>query len=123
MFPGETLPQVKSPLDKNDHPELDNSELANEDLITKFMCMIGQLLWAVTLGRSCWKHPSPFSNVHFRNSTKIAVQVLALNFFVIFTFEPFLKLSLSQTMTFSFIFVFASSFFHMDLSIVQTQHP
>ena len=36
MFPGETLPQVKSPLDKNDHPELDNSELANDDLITKF---------------------------------------------------------------------------------------
>ena len=27
MFSGESLPQVKSPLDKNDHPELDNSEL------------------------------------------------------------------------------------------------
>ena len=51
MFPGETLPQVKSPLVKNDHPELDKSELANEDLITKFRCMIGQLQWAVTLGR------------------------------------------------------------------------
>ena len=51
MFPGETLPQVKSPLDKNDHPELDNLELAYEDLITKFMCMIGQLQCAVTLGR------------------------------------------------------------------------
>ena len=51
MFPGESLPQVKSPLDKNDHPELDNSELASDDLITKFMCMIGQLQWAVTLGR------------------------------------------------------------------------
>ena len=36
MFPGESLPQVKSPLDKNDHPELDNSELASDDLITKF---------------------------------------------------------------------------------------
>ena len=24
MFPGESLPQVKSHLDKNDHPELDN---------------------------------------------------------------------------------------------------
>ena len=34
MFPGESLPQVKSPLDKNDHPELDNSELASDDLIT-----------------------------------------------------------------------------------------
>ena len=51
MFPGESLPQVKSPLDKNDHPELDKSELANDDLITKFMCIIGQLQWAVTLGR------------------------------------------------------------------------
>ena len=51
MFHGESLPQVKSTLDKNDHPELDNSEIANDDLITKFMCMIGQLQWAVTLGR------------------------------------------------------------------------
>ena len=51
MFPGESLPQVKSPLDKNDHPELDNSELASDELITKFMCMVGQLQWAVTLGR------------------------------------------------------------------------
>ena len=51
IFPGESLLQVKSPLDKNDHPELDNSELASDDLITKFMCMVGQLQWAVTLGR------------------------------------------------------------------------
>ena len=51
MFPGESLPQLKSPLDKNDHPELENSELASDDLITKFMCMVGQLEWADTLGR------------------------------------------------------------------------
>ena len=51
MFPGESLPQVKSPLDKNDHTELDYSELASDDLITKFMCMDGQLQWAVILGR------------------------------------------------------------------------
>ena len=51
MFPDENLPQVKSPLDKNDHPELDNSDLASDDLITKFMCMVGQLQWSVTLGR------------------------------------------------------------------------
>ena len=51
MFPGESLPQVKSPLDKNDHPELDNSELASDDLITKFVCMVDQLQWAVPLGR------------------------------------------------------------------------
>ena len=42
---------MKSPLDKNDHPELDNSELASDDLITKLMRMVGQLQWAVTLGR------------------------------------------------------------------------
>ena len=34
---------------KNDHPELDNSELASNDLITRFMCMVGQLQF-VTLG-------------------------------------------------------------------------
>ena len=33
------------------HPELDNSDLCNEEQITKYMCMIGQLQWAVTLGR------------------------------------------------------------------------
>ena len=26
--------------------------------------------------QKCWEHPSPFSNVHFRNTTKIAAQVL-----------------------------------------------
>ena len=31
MFPDENLPQVKSSLDKNDHPELDNSDLASDD--------------------------------------------------------------------------------------------
>ena len=49
MFPGESIPQVKSPLDKNSHPELYNSELASDDLITKFMCIVGQLQWAVTI--------------------------------------------------------------------------
>ena len=48
MFPGENLPNVRSPLEKNDHPELDSSELVSEEL-TKYMCMIGQLQWAITL--------------------------------------------------------------------------
>ena len=38
MFTGESLPQVKSPLDKNDYPELDNSELASDDLTRKLYC-------------------------------------------------------------------------------------
>ena len=52
MFPGENLHNIKAPLEKNvNHPELDNLELCNEEQITKYMCMIGQLQWAVTLGR------------------------------------------------------------------------
>ena len=49
MFPNEKF--AKSPLEQNDHPELDNSELCNEEQITKYMSMIGQLQWAITLGR------------------------------------------------------------------------
>ena len=51
MFPKENFLNVKTPLKKNDHPELDNTELCNEEQITIYMCMIGQLQWAVTLGR------------------------------------------------------------------------
>ena len=51
MFPNENFINVRSPLDKNDHPELDNSELYHEEQISKYMCMIGQLQWAITLGR------------------------------------------------------------------------
>ena len=49
MFPNENFINVKSPLEKNDHPELDNSELCIEEQITKYMSMIGQLQWAITL--------------------------------------------------------------------------
>ena len=44
------------------------------------------------LGHYCWKPSSLLSNVHFRNTTKIAVQVLLLLTLFTFTFEPFLKL-------------------------------
>ena len=54
---------------------------------------------------------------------KFAAQVLALNFLLSLLLSLFLKLSFSQTMSFPCIFVLASSFIHMDLSIVQTQHP
>ena len=42
MFPNENFINAKSPLEKNDHPD---------EQITKCMCMIGQLQWAVALGR------------------------------------------------------------------------
>ena len=54
---------------------------------------------------------------------KFAAQVLALNLLLFLLLSFLLKLSFSQTMSFSGIFVFASSFIHVDLSIVQTQHP
>ena len=51
MFPNENFLNIKSPLEKNDLPELDNTELCNEEQITKYLSMIGQLQWAITLGR------------------------------------------------------------------------
>ena len=51
MFPDKNFINAISPLEKNDHRELDNSELCNEEQITKYLCMIGQLPWAITLGR------------------------------------------------------------------------
>ena len=36
MFPNESFINAKSPLEKNDHPELDSSELCNEEQITKY---------------------------------------------------------------------------------------
>ena len=43
MFTNENFINAKSPLEKNDHPELDISELCNEEQSTKYMSMTGQL--------------------------------------------------------------------------------
>jgi hypothetical protein len=43
--------QVSSPLEKGDHPELDSSELLNEDDIKKYQSMIGALQWVIQIGR------------------------------------------------------------------------
>ena len=51
MFPNENSLNAKSPLEKNNHPELHNTKLCNEEQITKYLCTIGQLQWAITLGR------------------------------------------------------------------------
>ena len=50
MF-GEDPKPYKTPLEKNDHPETDSLDLVGPDLIDKYMSMIGQLQWAVSLGR------------------------------------------------------------------------
>ena len=41
----------KSPLDKNDHPEIDQTPLLEANGIKMYQSMIGALQWAVTLGR------------------------------------------------------------------------
>ena len=41
----------RSPLEPNDHPELDESPILNEDGRAKYLSLIGQLQWLVTLGR------------------------------------------------------------------------
>ena len=48
-----TKPSTKftSPLERNDHPELDDSELLDEDGIAQYQSLIGVLQWTITLGR------------------------------------------------------------------------
>ena len=41
----------KSPLDKNEPPELDTCEILEGDMAAKYLTMVGQLQWLVTLGR------------------------------------------------------------------------
>ena len=42
---------VHSPLEKGDHPELDDSELLDAEGIAQYQSLIGSLQWAITLGR------------------------------------------------------------------------
>ena len=43
--------KARPPLEESDHPELDTSELSNDEQIRQYQTLIGQLMWAVTLGR------------------------------------------------------------------------
>jgi len=43
--------KVTSPLEKNDHPEMDTSPLLDMDDISKYQSLIGVLQWAISLGR------------------------------------------------------------------------
>jgi len=40
-----------SPLEPNDHPELDNSEYCDQEEITQYQSLIGALQWAISLGK------------------------------------------------------------------------
>ena len=43
--------KAKSPLEKGDHPEVDQSELIGPDEVKIYLTMIGQLQWLISLGR------------------------------------------------------------------------
>ncbi len=45
------LKSYGSPMDKDDHPELDESEFLPDDLINRYQMLVGCAQWAVTLGR------------------------------------------------------------------------
>ena len=42
---------LSPPVEKNDHPELDTSELLDEEAIQKYQSIIGALQWVVSIGR------------------------------------------------------------------------
>ena len=51
MFKQDPPMNMRTPLDKNDHQKLDDTELLNDKSIQHYLTMVGQLQWLVTLGR------------------------------------------------------------------------
>ena len=51
MFGEKPKQTVYSPLEKGDHPELNESELLDKEGIAQYQSIIGSLQWAITLGR------------------------------------------------------------------------
>ena len=51
MFKQDPPKNMRTPLETNDHPELDDTELLTGESIQHYLTMIGQLQWLVTLGR------------------------------------------------------------------------
>jgi hypothetical protein len=51
MFGEKPWMNVYSPLEKGDHPKLDESELLDPDDVTKYQSLVGSLQWAISLGR------------------------------------------------------------------------
>ena len=51
LFSDDPPKGYKTPLDKNDHPELDTSEFLQGDMAAKYLKMVGQLQWLAPLGR------------------------------------------------------------------------
>jgi hypothetical protein len=41
----------QSPLESNDHPEIDSSKFLGQDDIQKYQSLIGAMQWAISIGR------------------------------------------------------------------------
>jgi hypothetical protein len=48
---GEKPRKASSPLEQNDHPEMDNSPFLGQDETQQFQSLIGAMQWAVSIGR------------------------------------------------------------------------
>ena len=42
---------LRTPLEKNDHPEMDTSEILEGQQVNHYLTMVGQLQWLISLGR------------------------------------------------------------------------
>ena len=51
MFKHDPPQNMTTPTEKNDHPELNDTELFTGESIQHYHTMVGQLQWLVTLGR------------------------------------------------------------------------
>ena len=51
LFNTEPSKGLKTPLEKNDHPELDTSEILEGQEVNHYLTTVGQLQWLITLGR------------------------------------------------------------------------
>ena len=50
LFNTEPSKGLKTPLEKNDHPKLDTSEILEGHEVNHYLTMVGQLQWLITLG-------------------------------------------------------------------------
>ncbi len=51
MFNENPPSKANSPLDSNDHPEVDTSKFLDEDGIQQYQSLIGSMQWAISIGR------------------------------------------------------------------------
>ena len=51
LFNTEPSKGLRTPLEKNDHPELDTPDILEGQQVNHYLTMVGQLQWLITLGR------------------------------------------------------------------------